>query len=187
MPKERNFTRMVMAFSSQFYLNQIAIETYRATANYGMAAQQSGLSVPEVEALVAESDGPDEWTTAHENEIRRLETDDEVVHLWRSTFTHFDNPAGACPNSTGQMKMAVSRAAFVPVAIATKIVAIEPRARCWAGHRNCCFDPTLNDYGQPRGLAPTLEPSGHRGRSARLHQGPKKPIASPEISAALAL
>ena len=74
MPKERNFTRMVMAFSSQFYLNQIAIETYRATANYGMAAQQSGLSVPEVEALVAESDGPDEWTTAYEDEIRRLET-----------------------------------------------------------------------------------------------------------------
>jgi hypothetical protein len=49
------------------------------------------------------------------------------------------------------------------------------------------FDPTLNDYGQLRGLAPTLEPSGHRGRSARLHHGPKKPIASPEISAALAL
>lgn len=60
MPKERNLTRMVTAFSSQFYLNQIAIETYRATANYGMAAHQSGLSVPELEALVAESDGPDE-------------------------------------------------------------------------------------------------------------------------------
>jgi hypothetical protein len=85
------------------------------------------------------------------------------------------------------MKMAVSRAAFVPVAIATKIAAIEPRARCLGWSPELLFDPTLNDYGQPRGLAPTLEPSGHRGRSARLHHGPKKPIASPEISAALAL
>jgi hypothetical protein len=70
------------------------------------------------------------------------------------------------------MKMAVSRAAFVPVAIATKI-AIEPRALCLGWSPELLFDLTLNDYGQPRGLAPTLEPSGHRGRSARLYLGPK--------------
>ena len=51
------------------------------------------------------------------------------------------------------------RAAFVPAAIAAKIAAIEPRARRLGWPSELLFDPTLNDYGNPRGLAGALEPS----------------------------
>jgi hypothetical protein len=47
--------------------------------------------------------------------------------------------------------------AFVPVAIAKKIAAIEPRARRLGWPVHLLFDPNLNDYGQPLGLAAALE------------------------------
>lgn len=56
------------------------------------------------------------------------------------------------------MKMDDRRAAFVPAAIAAKIAAIEPRARRLGWPSELLFDPTLNDYGNPRGLAATLDP-----------------------------
>jgi hypothetical protein len=51
------------------------------------------------------------------------------------------------------------RAAFVPAAIAQKIAAIEPRARRLGWPSELLLDSNLDDYGDPRGLAATLEPS----------------------------
>jgi hypothetical protein len=56
--------------------------------------------------------------------------------------------------------MKMDARAFVPVAIAKKIAAIEPRARRLGWPAKLLFDPNLNDYGRPCGLAATLEPGG---------------------------
>jgi predicted phage terminase large subunit-like protein len=71
-----NFVREAYSYTSlsQYYLNETAIDTYRATANYGMAAMRSGLPQQEVERLVAEADGDNEYTVAYEDEMRRLES-----------------------------------------------------------------------------------------------------------------
>jgi hypothetical protein len=57
------------------------------------------------------------------------------------------------------MKMDNKRAAFVPAAIAKKIATIELRARRLGWPAELLFDPTLDDYGRPLGLAATLDPS----------------------------
>jgi hypothetical protein len=72
---------------SQFYLNETAVQTYHATGNFGLAAQQSGLSVREVEQLVAEADGDNEWTTAYEDETNRLQRGST------QSFTYGDRPS----------------------------------------------------------------------------------------------
>jgi predicted phage terminase large subunit-like protein len=79
-----NFVREDGGYSNlrAFYQNSTAIEAYRATANYGVAAMQSGLSIPEVEALVLEADGVDEYTQAYEDEMRRLQGGPRVSYSY---------------------------------------------------------------------------------------------------------
>ena len=48
---------------------------------------------------------------------------------------------------------------FVPVAIAKKIGAIELKARRLGWPSESFFDPNLNDYGRPCGLAAALDPN----------------------------
>jgi hypothetical protein len=64
---------------SEIYKNQTAVEVYRASANYGMAAQQSGLSIPEVETLVADTD---EMTRIYEEEMARLQGESAVSYSY---------------------------------------------------------------------------------------------------------
>jgi hypothetical protein len=54
------------------------------------------------------------------------------------------------------MKMAETRA-FVPPTVASKIAAIEPRARRLGWPAALLLDSNLDDYGRPKGPAATLE------------------------------
>jgi hypothetical protein len=75
------------------------------------------------------------------------------------------------------MKMDNKRAAFVPAAIAKKIATIELRARRLGWPAELLFDPTLDDYGRPLGLAATLDPSDAIVAVRRdLHRGPEESI-----------
>jgi predicted phage terminase large subunit-like protein len=76
-----NFVRESPSYSTmmEIYKNQTAIEVYRASANYGMAAQQSGLSISEVEALVADTD---EVTRVYEDEMNRLQGGPQVEYSY---------------------------------------------------------------------------------------------------------
>jgi predicted phage terminase large subunit-like protein len=83
-----NHVRESNSFSSlsQYYLNETAVQTFRATSNIGLAAQQSGLSVREVEQLITETEGVDEYTQAYEDEMRRLESGST------KSYTYGDRP-----------------------------------------------------------------------------------------------
>jgi predicted phage terminase large subunit-like protein len=90
-----NHVREAYSYSSQsqFLLGEIAIQTYHATANYGMAAQQSGLPQQEVERLVAEADGPNEYEEAYEEEMRRLEGGSRVEYTYGNRPAPGDQPS----------------------------------------------------------------------------------------------
>jgi predicted phage terminase large subunit-like protein len=90
-----NHVRESSSYSSlsQFYLNETAIQTFKATANVGLAAQQSGLSVREVEQLITETEGVDEYTQAYEDEMRRLESGSTKSYTYGNRPSPSDQPS----------------------------------------------------------------------------------------------
>jgi predicted phage terminase large subunit-like protein len=78
-----NYIREDASYSNLrgYYQNQTAIEHYHATANYGIAAMKSGLTVPEVEALVNNADD-DEYSRAYNEEMNRLQGGPQVEYSY---------------------------------------------------------------------------------------------------------